>query len=198
MKFSLIYLFSLAFLASNAQLDSKYDFNSPEYENQYLEHSPDCAFKLLKSNLPSVEMEPRTLFYYTHPKLKSILKDEQLMEGQAHLYKVEENIFLVLDFYINSLNAKKSYGDLDAQSQIKISFDNEEYIYLENIERDRGRVDRRGGKTEYQGVYPIPKSKLKQLRKHFIYKMGVMWEEGYEVYNVINIDLIKNQISCLE
>ena len=72
------------------------------------------------------------------------------------------------------------------------------YLYLENIERDKGKIEKRIRKTFYQGVYPIPKSKLKQLKKHFIYKMGVMWEEGYEEYDIINIDLIKNQINCLE
>ena len=198
MKFGLLYIFSFAFLTSYGQFNSEYSFNSEGYEKQFLENPPDCVYKLIKSKLQSVEMESRNLFYYTHPKLKKVLKDKQLMEGKGHLYKVEENIFLVLSFEINSMNAKKSYGDLDAQSQIKITFDNNDYIYLNNIERDKGKTDKRMRKTFYQGVYPIPKAKLKQLRKHFIYKLGVMWEEGYEEYDIINIDLIQNQIKCLE
>ena len=198
MKFGLIYIFSFSFLTSFGQIDSEYTFNSKDYEKQYLNHSPDCVYKLLKSNLPSVEMEAQTMFFYTHPKLKPILKDDHLMEGLANLYKVENDLFLVLNFRINSLNAKKSYGDLDKQSKIKITFENGEYIYLENIERDKGKVEKREGRTSYHGVYPIPKAQTKQLKKHFIYKMGVMWEEGYEEYDIINIDLIKNQIKCLE
>ena len=41
------------------------------------------------------------------------------------------------------------------------------------------------------------KSDFDMLAKHELDKLGIVWAQGYEEYEVSNIDLIKNQINCL-
>ena len=70
-------------------------------------------------------------------------------------------------------------------------------MYLENIERDRGKVKRNDKYTLYEGTFSITKSNASLLKKHSIDKISVLWEEGLEEYEVMNIDLVKNQLNCL-
>lgn len=148
-------------------------------------------------NASVVEFEAKPFFVYTHPGIKRWMTDDYLIETSAHIYRANDNTFLILDITFNSENAISSYGDLEQGQKVKLILNNLEHIYLENIERDKGSVDRKTKQTRYQGVYALNRQELKTLQKHDIYNIGIMWEEGYEEYDVHNIDLIKNQINCL-
>lgn len=164
--------------------------------NQYV----DCIYKTndISKGTHIIEFEPKPIFVYTHPQVRKLLKGRHLMEADAHIYKAGDNLFLVLDMKLNSENARLTYGDLDQGARLKLTFTNNEFVYLDNIERDRGVVDRNRKTTTYQGVFPVSRSKLKDLRKHNIVTAGLFWEEGYEEYEVINVDLIKNQLNCIK
>ncbi len=199
MKLLLPYIFTLLSINLCGQNQIEwFDPSSPDLENsgQYV----DC--ELINShsynqNTPTIEFQERTLFVFTHPQIKKWMTDKHLLECKGSIYKVRDNVFLILNFKINSENAKSSYGDLEQGAKIKLQFDKKNYLYLENIERDKGKVNRTEKHTLYQGSFPISKAKIKELKKNDIFKLGVIWEEGYEEYEVINIDLIKNQLNCL-
>lgn len=149
-------------------------------------------------NIPIVEFQARALFMHTHPKFQKWIKNKFLMECSANVYHADKASFLQLHFKINSENAKHSYGKLEQGAKIKIMFSDGEYIYMENIERDRGTMKRSKKTTTYQGIFPIDKSDKKELKKREIEKIGIIWEEGYQEYEVQNVDLIKNQLNCLD
>ncbi|MBT8190069.1 MAG: hypothetical protein KJO29_06540 [Bacteroidia bacterium] len=199
MKLFYLYIFcSLPLLSISQNGIIRFEAGSHQIEqdaNQYV----DCKYKTnaISKGTHVVEFESKPLFVYTHPQVRKLLKGDHLMETEAHIYKAGDNIFLVLDIIINSENARMTYGDLDQGARLKIGFVNSQNLYLENIERDRGLVDRNRKTTSYQGVFRISKSKFKDLRKSNILTMGLFWEEGYEEYEIINVDLIKNQLNCL-
>jgi hypothetical protein len=164
--------------------------------------SSDCIFidnsSQKDAELIVTEFESRPLFVYTHPKLRRWMTDKFLMEASARLYRANDNVFLRLQIRINSENARGSYGDLEQGQKIKLIFNNGEHLYLENIERDKGKVNKAEKLTLYEGIYPLSKQNIKDLKKRDVYRLGIIWEEGYEEYEIHNIDLIKNQLSCLE
>ena len=49
-----------------------------------------------------------------------------------------------------------------------------------------------------QGVYGINNENVKMLSKFPIDKVGIMWTSGFETYDIYNVDLIMNHLSCLK
>ena len=39
---------------------------------------------------------------------------------------------------------------------------------------------------------------MKELGKKLVTLIGIVWEEGYQEYEVQNFNLLKNQINCLK
>lgn len=110
---------------------------------------------------------------------------------------MDDNHFLILEYKINSDKAKTNYGDLDQGEKVKIDLFNDDHVYLENIERSRGKVKRSDRYTTYTGTYAISNNNVSILKKHSMDKITVLWEEGVETYEIQNIDLIKNQLKFL-
>lgn len=144
------------------------------------------------------EFEAFPLFIYNHPQIRKWMKNEYMMKATAKVNRTGDNHFVIIKFVINSDKAKYNYGNLEKDGKIKVTLLNEDHIYLQNIERDRGKVRRTSKKTTYTGTYAVDKDDLKKLKKHSIDKITVLWEEGVEEYQVQNIDLIKQQLICLE
>lgn len=145
-----------------------------------------------------VEFEAKPLLMHTQPQVKKWMKDKYLLECTSNIYKADETTFLLLHLKINSENAKHAYGNLDKGSKLKITFESGEHIYVDNIERDRGTAQRSKGITLYEGIYPLDGFDIKELGKNPITTFGIVWEEGYQEYDVQNSDLIRNQVTCLK
>lgn len=143
------------------------------------------------------EFVGRPFFTYTHPQVRKYLKGQALMECTAKVQRVSENHFVIIEYKINSTRAKTNYGNLEKNVKIKVNLMNNDHIYLKSIERDRGKVKKNLKRTTYTGTYAIAKSDVDLLKKHSIDKVTVLWEEGVEEYEVVNVDLIKNQLNCL-
>ena len=168
------------------------------FDSKILE-TEDC--KILKTKesegLSILEYQSKALFFHTNSNFKKWSDKKYLMKAYAHIYKVNKNQFVIVDIIINSTNAKRTYGDLEKFAKMKFYLSNGEYIYLENLEKNKGKLNRSAENTEYRMVMALDKSDKKLLQKNYLVKIGVMWEEAYQEYEVLNIDLIKNQLNCL-
>jgi len=143
------------------------------------------------------EFVARPFFTYTHPQIRKYLNGQPLMECSAKVQRVNENHFVIIEFKINSTRAKTNYGNLEKDVKIKVNLMNNEHLYLKSIERDRGKVRKNLQRTTYVGTYAISSADIDLLKKHSIDKVTVLWEEGVEEYEIVNVDLIKNQLGCL-
>ena len=161
-------------------------------------YSEDCAVILEDNQEGILEYKSLPLFSYTPPSAKKIIKEGALLEGKGHIYIAGDQRFLVLNLRIHSVRARDSYGDISHDAIMNMVFEDQSILSVNNIERDRGTVDKESGHTDYQAVFPLTKSAVKELQKKFIYQIGLNWEEGYELYELTNIDLIKNQLNCLK
>jgi len=75
---------------------------------------------------------------------------------------------------------------------------NGEYISLYNLKANSGRIDPYSGYTIFAGQYALGKSELKKLSDDELDKMRVLWSTGYEDYEIYHVDLLIDQINCLE
>lgn len=185
-------IFTLSANGQSTEIWFKAESDNLIGNNHYL----DCD--IASDNAGSLTFVKKDLFVFTHPKIRKVMPEDNLIEAQGNIMKVKENTFLILTIKINSSNARSSYGDLNQGAQLKCMFKGKNnYIYLENLERDKGKINKEDEYTIYQGVFPISKSKQKDLKKNDLFKVGIVWEEGYEEYEIFNIDLIRNQLNCL-
>lgn len=174
--------------------------DSPEGNKGLTLAHPDCSTeeKENKLDLEVMDFEAQPLYVYVHPQIRPFMKNKYLMEVSAAVKKVDDNHFLLITYKINSENAKSNYGNLEKGGKIKVDLISKDHLYLENIERDRGKVRRNAQQTTYTGTYAIHKDNLSLLKKHSMDKITVLWAEGVEEYQIQNIDLVKNQLKCLE
>lgn len=167
----------------------------------FLDKAGDCL--LIKDGFDQslqtdvIEFEWRPLFFYTHEDYKQWLETRALIETKAKIYKADKSTFVLMEIKINSQNAKQSYGGLEFRAKLKCFLVNGEFVYLENVERTRGRTNRKENYTLYEPVFALENYEMRALKKHGINKIGLIWEEGYQEYEIQNIDLLKNQINCL-
>lgn len=198
----LIIIFVIFFISGCFNLSSQESltwFQASSFESNDVSDDKDCKIQESSSSSQTytVEYASQPLFVYTHPQVRQYLDKKFLIEATAHVEKVEKNEFLIIEYKINSSQAKTNYGNLEKGSKIKVKLLDNGHIYLENIERDRGKVKKSADYTIYTGTYALTKESSNALRKNSIDKITVLWEEGVEEYEIQNINLVKNQLKCL-
>ena len=178
-----------------------FESHSSQFHDKDVVHACDCYLQkesMTADNKEIKEFEAFPLFIYNHPQIRKWMKNEFMMTATARVNKTGNNHFVIIEYAINSEKAKTNYGNLEKNGKMKVTLTDGEYIYLENIERDRGKVRRTAKQTKYTGTFALDKDDIKSLKKHAIDKIAVLWEEGVEEYQIQNIDLIKQQLNCLE
>lgn len=139
----------------------------------------------------------RPLFVHTSADFNQWSEGKYLLEAMASVYAVDNDQFLVLDLKFNAINAKKTYGSLDQGARFRLYLANGESVYFENIEKDKGSISRQDQTSRYQAVLPLDKAGLRLLAKHYLLKIGIQWEKGYQEYEIQGLDLVQNQLNCL-
>ncbi len=201
-----IYLVLISFLTFHTVLLAQTSFPWFEAVNEQQmaqeNVTSDCTLERsgfnTQTGFDEIIFESKPLFVYTHPQVKKYMRHQYLMETRAHTEKINENYFVILDYKINSERAKSNYGNLEKDGKIKVNLINGEHIYLMNIARDRGKVRKSKKSTSYTGTYTLDKDDIKALKKTSISTITVLWEEGVEEYEIQNIDLLKNQMNCID
>ena len=143
------------------------------------------------------ETEYEKLFNFTHLKLKEHFTDKHFMEAYASSAQLGETNYIYLKIFFNTLEIEQSYGSIPKDENMRIILLNGEKLYLENISSSYPKLSKKTGQTIYDCIFKAGESDFDLLKKHEIDKLGIVWAQGYEEYEVSNIDLIKNQIHCL-
>lgn len=180
-----------------------FDAHSNEWNDKaWQDKTGDCIIvksgydESLQANITELEAKP--FFIHTVPEFKKWMGNKYLVEAKAHLYKADKSIYLIIDFKVNSKGAKATYGNLNYGAQMKCFFDDDDFVYLKNVELDKGKINRRDDYTIYQGVFSIDNSNSKKLKRNRLQRIGIIWEEGYQEYDIQNSSLIQNQLECVK
>ncbi|MGE5355042.1 MAG: hypothetical protein ACM3PT_02305 [Deltaproteobacteria bacterium] len=146
-----------------------------------------------------IGLKNERLFTFTHEKLSNVFVDRPFMETLGSLSKNNKNeYFVLLTFIIDTKYVKSTYNGISTSNMLRISLINGEPIFLTNILNDQGKIDKNTGALTYTGIFPVSKKNLKMLGKYEMDKIGVMWNGGFEEYNVFNLDLFRRQYKCLK
>jgi hypothetical protein len=144
------------------------------------------------------EIKGGNWFGYTHPKLGSYFKENDFLRGEASLMKVDNKTFLNLRLVLATRDARRSYGFIQEDAMLRITFINGDRVYLNSQVRSDGNLEAYTGNTVYTCLFPLDKDDLKELERTEIDRVGIMWSTGFEEYDIYNVDFIINQLSCLK
>lgn len=183
--------------------------NSPSYQKsfavdktKYPRKPIDCelSFDGFDEILQAKKKEVKSDFFFGHSqeKMKAYFKNDDFIKCNAQVSKVGKKYYITLDFRIKSKDAKRTYGMLRANENIRFEMIDGTKVYCTSMIQDGGTIEAYTGNTLYSGIFEINKDDLGILKKSYIDNVGVIWSSGYEQYNIYNVDFLKNQLKCLE
>ena len=170
--------------------ESHYDASISECEIIFNGYDKDIGH-----NRKEVKTQP--FFSYSQEKMKPYFKTEDFLTCDANVAKIGKKHFLTLKIRIRSKDATKTYGSLQADNNLVIELINGRKIYGRNINTDKGEIESYTGHTLYKGIFELRNDDLKDLKKHYVDNLAIIWSSGYEQYDIFNVDFIKNQLECL-
>ena len=164
---------------------------------------PDCtvAFQGVDSfsGKKRKDLAPRNFFSHTDPRMAKFFTDKDMLECKAYLSALAGgNVYLSLNIVISTETAKTSYGAIERGSLLSLKMVNGENINMTNNQTDPGFLDPIAKTTSYKVTYLIPTQHVKALQKNEIDLVRVVWETGYEDYEIFETDFIIEQMNCLQ
>ena len=155
------------------------------------------------SSIPKGEttkaLKPAFLFSYTTEKLKPFLREEDFINCNATLSKVNQKIYLLqLDIRISSHLAREEFGFLDKQSLLVLYLIDGTKVYLYNHKTDTGELNEMEKTVSYRPEYVIEKADKKLLESSELTEVRIIWSTGYENYPIYEMDFFTDRLPCLD
>ncbi len=143
------------------------------------------------------EMPRSEIFRYTNPALRKTYTDKPHTIGEVSLLSIGINAALHLNLRINDPNVRRTQGNLQKGSVAILKFMDGYSITLYNARADEGATDPEGKFVLFQAEFPIDRTTIKKLRNTELDKIRLAWSNGYEDYDVQQVDLLMWQARCL-
>lgn len=143
------------------------------------------------------ELPAELLFTHTDADLRPFFKSKDLITCRAKVSGIGPYTYLSVEFQIASSHSKGNFGTLAEGSMLRFRLMDGTYVSLYNLKSHEGRIDAYSGHTIFVGQYALGKKEAKALRASELDQMRVLWTTGYEDYDIVHIDLLKDQLDCL-
>lgn len=181
---------------------SQYDHMRFKPSSDNIEAEPNCSISFdgfdEKLLVNKKEFSFEKLFGYTHPSIQQMAPDLELIEVYCSNSIIDGYYFLDIQVIFHSPQAKANYGGIAKNSNIKLRFLNDEYIYVPALKSDNGTLSKDGTKTIFKNSYQLQEYEIKMLKKYYLDELEIIWRFGLEKYPVENINLFKRQLDCLD
>lgn len=145
-----------------------------------------------------IEIAEAFLFSHTDTKIKDNVPNRDFIHGYTSLANINGSVYLTLRINIASSRAKSILGGVDAANPIKLNFLDGAHVFLQIVNSQSPKVSTTKNETEYFILAKMDKSDIKSISKCELNHIGIIWDEGYEEYEIFDVDLLKQQIECLE
>ncbi|HHJ49768.1 MAG TPA: hypothetical protein ENJ88_02560 [Phaeodactylibacter sp.] len=167
--------------------------NPPPYQCQFTRDETDPFNGKRRKDLAAEE-----LFAFTPPPLRTYMKGRTFIRCSASMTSVSGGlIYLTFIFRVASPNAHKSFGGIPRGNFILLRTLDGEQIRLRNTLTDRGAYQASDGSYTFRAQCTISAGQQDMLKRSEIDNMRVVWQTGYEDYQIYRIDFFKDQLNCL-
>lgn len=141
----------------------------------------------------------RSVFFtHTDDDMRRYMKTEDYVKCEGGLTQIKGGVLLLnLFISIKTTDAKRAFGQIGKGGLISIKMLDGSKVTLANNKADVGNFDPLTGRHTYTTQYLINSGQEKKLKNAEVDMVRVIWETGYEDYEVYNIDFFKDQFQCL-
>lgn len=144
------------------------------------------------------DVERDVLFTFTDDNMVRYMKDDDYIICEGNLTQIKGGVLLLnLFISIKSSDAPRSFGALAKGSVLTMKMIDGTSVNLVNNQTDNGVFDPLKKRHNYVGQYRIMGGQMKALKKGEVDRVRIIWETGYEDYDVYNLDFFINQFRCL-
>ena len=138
------------------------------------------------------------LFSFTRDEIRPYYKDKEHTVCHANVTAMGGGIYVFsLEIAIASRTAEQEYGGILSNATLMVVLLDGTTINMINSRTDRGKYDAVRDVHTFQGNYQIPPKQVKDLMEGEIDKIRVVWEKGYDTYEVYEMDFLRNHLKCL-
>ncbi|MGK0365839.1 MAG: hypothetical protein ACI85O_002907 [Saprospiraceae bacterium] len=142
--------------------------------------------------------ESELLFTYTRDEIRPYYKDREHTICNANVTAMGGGIYVFsLEIAIASRTAQQEYGGILSNATLMVILLDGSTVSMVNNRTNRGKYDAVRDVHTFQGNYQIPPKQIKGLLEGEIDKIRVVWEEGYDTYDVYEMDFLRNHLKCL-
>ncbi len=157
---------------------------------------PDCKLESTQDGkVLANQFSP--LFNYTPNEIEKHYTSNDFLQTYTRLLKSGKKYFIEFKFEFNSPKAVQLYGIIEESSPLKLSFLDDDYIYLLNGVTAPPEQQLSTGTTLYKMQCQISKSALNKLSKKEVDQLTVLWPSGAETYELNHLHVYQNLIACL-
>lgn len=160
----------------------------------------DCQYEELEHNKGKEiqAVKKQDLFYFTPDYLDDKLVNNALVEGKGSCYRTSGYSFFEIELTVNSKIAAKDYGVIEKNSLMKFFLMDGSDFYSFNTIYKRPKYKNNKNSAVYLAGCTLEKDEIKMLKNSYIDKIGIVWSQGYEEYEIFNPDFFMNQFYCLD
>jgi hypothetical protein len=162
----------------------------------------ECAFRFKGMDeflgKEKTELEPQHFFFHTDPELRQYMKGQEYINCIAGLATSTGGLTtLNIEVTIKSQNAQREFGGLQKGNPLTIKLVNGEIVKLLSINSDSGSYDQATGLTTFRNQFLVQKGEEKSFLESEIDKVRLVGSNGYEDYDIYEVDFLMNQLNCL-
>lgn len=144
------------------------------------------------------ETLPKELFRYTNQALRKMYTPEKPHTiAEVSLISNGANAALHLTLRINDPGVRRTQGSLQKGGTATLKFMDGYSIILNNSRADEGVTDPDGQMVVFQANFAIDRATIKKMRTVELDRLRLAWSNGYEDYDVQQVDLLMWQSRCL-
>lgn len=138
------------------------------------------------------------LFEYTPKVIRSHINKKAFVTAYVSAFHIQGRFYFNVMIDVASEKARQTYGYISQGGQLILQLVNGDVYSLNSTGNSIGTIMPSGKFTRYDVAYAVDYKIINELKKHPLDKVRLVWSTGYEDYPVYNVDVLKDQVICLE
>ncbi len=138
------------------------------------------------------------LFEYTPEKLLNYYRGRDFLTCYSSVGILDKKHYLYLKMIFDSKDAARAYGSIQKEQEIRITLLDGSQTQLKTAVHVDAKPDPKTNRVIYDGIFEMSGTNRKKLKDAELDQIEIVWTSGFESYEIFNVDLLMNQIKCLE
>lgn len=169
--------------------------------NHIYEVEQECKVNKSKddfSGRTKTQVNSSIFFEYTPKVMRSYLDEKAFITAYVSTFHIQGRFYLNLIVDVASDKARQTYGYINSNGQLMLQLVNGDIYTLKSTGSSTGNLMSNGKFTRYDVAYSMDPRMIKQLEKYPLNKIRLVWSTGYEDYDIYFVDVLKDQLTCLQ